>query len=170
MTAHRGESIRLTKLRRRIIAFVGGGVWLTGVLWLVFHHLLQRRTEFGTQASPLEFWWRASHGLFGFATLWTFGLLWGAHVVSAWRSGRHRLSGGAVVIVLTWLAMSGWLLYYLGDDAALNAVSLAHWMTGLTLPALYLAHRVRRRSRNPSACSRSAMLAAHPEQRLWQKR
>lgn len=122
------------------IGIVGSGLWLSGVLWLVFHYFLQRQTDFGLHPHPLEFWWRAAHGLFGFAAVWTFGLLWGRHVVEAWASGRHRRSGGLLVGVLILMSLSGYLLYYLGGDQMIANVSLIHWGLGIALPFLFWLH------------------------------
>jgi hypothetical protein len=138
--------VRLYAGRRWIIYIAGIGVWLTGVLWLVFHDVLQRQTEFGAQPHPLEFWWRAAHGFLSFAAVWTFGLVWGSHVVGAWKTGRHRVSGIAVFAILAWLCVSGYLLYYVGNDKALAVISLAHWVAGLMLPAVFVAHRWFRRT------------------------
>ena len=136
------QPVRLSRSRRITIKTIGSGVWLTGVLWLVFHYFLQRQGDFGPTPHPLEFWWRAAHGFFGFAALWTLGLLWAAHIVGAWNTGRHRASGIAAFAVLTWLSLSGYLLYYLSGDALLAAVSIAHWGVGLALPAIFLIHRL----------------------------
>lgn len=140
------DLIRLSAARRSITYGVGAGLWLTGVLWLIFHYFMQRQTDFGAQPHPLEFWWRASHGFFGFASLWTFGLLWGAHIVGAWKSRRHRLSGGLLFGILVWLTGSGYLLYYLGSDELISTVSLLHWSVGLILPVPFIVHRFTRRT------------------------
>jgi len=145
------ESVRLTAGRRIAVYGVGAGLWLTGVLWLVYHYFLQRQGAFGPGPHPLEFWWRASHGLFGFAALWTLGLLWGAHVVRAWRTRLHRVSGGLLLAVLGVLAVTGYLLYYVGDDSALSAIAIVHWGIGLALPLAFAAHRISRRGSGGSA-------------------
>lgn len=139
------HSVRLHPARRWLTYGVGIGLWTTGVLWLVFHYFLAQQTAFGPAPHPLEFWWRAAHGFFGFASLWTFGLLWSAHIVGAWKSGRHRVSGGAVFVLLAWLIGSGYLLYYLGSDEVIADVSLLHWSVGLVLPVPFLIHRLLRK-------------------------
>lgn len=131
---------------RLTLGVVGSGLWLSGVLWLVFHYFLQRQTDFGPHPHPLEFWWRAAHGLFGFAAVWTFGLLWGRHVVEAWTLGRHRRSGGSLVAVLVLMSLSGYLLYYLGGDRMIATVSMIHWGLGILLPFLFWLHREASRS------------------------
>ncbi|MBI3677640.1 MAG: hypothetical protein HY243_13600 [Proteobacteria bacterium] len=134
--------VRLSRARRWVTYGIGLGLWLTGVAWLVLHYFLQQQGEFGPAPHPLEYWSRAAHGLFGFAALWTFGLLWGAHIVGAWGTRRHRISGTMLLGLLVWLIASGYLLYYLGNDAAISAVALAHWAVGLTLPLPFFAHRI----------------------------
>ncbi len=133
--------VRLPTSRRLVVYCVGFGVWCTGALWLFFHYLLQRQTEFGEQPHPLEFWWRAAHGFFGFASVWTFGLIWGAHVVAGWKSGRRRVSGIILFAILVFLTATGYLLYYLGGDELIATVSLMHWTTGVVLPIAFFAHR-----------------------------
>ena len=76
------RAARLTQRRRWMVYGVGGGLWLTGILWLIFHYFLARETALGPSPNPLEHWWLSLHGLFAFATLWVLGLLWGAHIVN----------------------------------------------------------------------------------------
>lgn len=139
----------LSRRRVRVIYAVGLGVWLTGAAWLVLHYFLQRATPFGTAPHPLEAWMLALHGGFAFLTLWCFGLVWGVHVGARWPGGRRRWSGGALVGLLGWFALSGYLLYYLGDEDWRAATSLAHWVVGLGAPASLLVHRWARGRQTP---------------------
>lgn len=140
------ETPRLTRNRRAIVYSIAGGVWLTGAAWLVLHYFMQRPGEFGPQPNPLEWWSLPAHGLFAFASLWLFGLLWGVHFGAAWRSLRRRVSGIAMFAVFGWLIASGYLLYYLGSDEARSLVALVHWGAGLLAPLPFVLHRfVRRR-------------------------
>jgi hypothetical protein len=82
------------------------------------------------------------HGAFAFAAIWMFGLLWGVHVTAAWPSARRRWSGGGMMGILLWLTVSGYLLYYLGDDTVRSNVAILHWAVGLACPIVYLAHRL----------------------------
>lgn len=135
------EPVRQTEKRRWLIYGIGLGLWASGTLWLVFHYFMQEQGEFGPAPNPLEHWWLAAHGLFGFATLWLLGLLWGRHIVSAWKTGRQRISGGLLFGFLIVLIVSGYLLYYTGGDETRSIVSLIHWTIGLALPLPFLVHR-----------------------------
>ena len=147
MSAVKRQPVRIDRPTRMALLIVGLGAWLSGGLWLLFHFFLTRQGEFGPQASPSEPWWLKLHGAFAFAAIWLFGLVWGVHIRVAWPSSRRRLSGGVLAAVLVWLVLSGYLLYYLGDDTVRSVVSVLHWAIGLACPVLYFLHRVRLRRR-----------------------
>ncbi len=145
---HAVSAARLGVRRRLLIGVTGLGVWGSGVLWLVFHYFLVRPGQFGPEHSPLEPWWLKLHGAFAFLALWTGGLLWALHVVHGWRMHRRRWSGSLLFGVFLLLTASGYLLYYAGDEGPRAGISLVHWIVGLALPLLYLAHRL---ARSPAA-------------------
>jgi hypothetical protein len=120
---------------------MGAGIWLTGAAWVLSHYFLVRNGPFGPAPNPLEFWARATHGAFAFGALWLFGVLWGAHVFDGWRSLRRRWSGSLMFGLSALLVLSGYLLYYLGNDRMIEATSLLHWAIGLASPLVFLAHR-----------------------------
>jgi len=134
----------LSRERRLAVYVVGGGIWLTGAAWLVAHYLLARSGPFGPNPHPLEFWSRATHGAFGFAFLWLIGVLWNVHIPAGWRSFKRRWSGSLMFGVAGWLVVSGYLLYYLGNDQVISAVSVLHWSVGLASAGIFLFHRLAR--------------------------
>ncbi len=138
---------RLTRARRLLIYSVGAGLWLSGALWLVFHYFVHSAGAFGATRHPLEPWWLALHGGFAFASLWLLGLLWGVHIMAGWTSAQRRWSGGSVLATLGVLVVSGYLLYYAGDDTLRAGTSILHWTLGLALPTVFIVHRGVRRSR-----------------------
>jgi hypothetical protein len=147
VVGHHAAPLRLSRRRRYFVYVVGSGLWLSGVLWLVFHYFLPSKGEFGPTPNPLEPWWLRLHAAMAFAAIWTCGLVWGVHVVAGWRTGRHRLSGAVTLGVLGWLIASGYLLYYLVDDQWRLIAAWAHWLAGLGLPLLFIVHRARGRQR-----------------------
>jgi hypothetical protein len=132
---------RLSRQRRILVYAIGLGVWASGAIWLVLHNFFMRETAFGPSPHPLEFWSRAAHGAFAFGALWLFGLLWAIHVPQAWRSLRRRWSGTLMFGLFLWLAVSGCLLYYAGDEWLLATATLLHWVVGLAAPVLFGVHR-----------------------------
>ena len=135
------EPVRLKRGRRWLTYGIGLGLWLTGAAWLIYHYFLRTETAFGPAENPLTHWWLAAHGLFAFASLWLFGLLWGQHIVGAWKSGRHRITGSLLFSLLVALIGSGYLLYYAGGDETRSIVSLLHWIVGLAIPLPFFVHR-----------------------------
>ncbi len=141
------KSARFPQSERWALYIIGIGVWLSGGLWLVFHYSFVERGEFGPKIHPLEPWWLKLHGAFAFASIWIFGLLWGAHISRASPGSRRRWSGGALTAVFAWLIVSAYLLYYVGDDTARSIISALHWGIGLASPACFGFHRIRLRKR-----------------------
>lgn len=136
------------------------GLWASGLLWLLFHYLLRKQGAFGSEPHPLEPLWLKVHGAFAFAGLFMFGLIWGAHVVNGWSTGRRRWSGGAVIGLVLVLTLTGYLLYYAGDDGIRGAVSLTHWLVGLGGLAVFLLHRFARDGESRRQSSGRRRLAA----------
>ena len=132
---------------------VCGGLWLSGALWLLFHYLVPRPAEFGATPHPLEAWWLTAHGAFAFIAIFTFGLLWGVHVIPGWKTMRRRPSGIGAVVAVVWLMLTGYLMYYLAGEQPRLVVTTLHWTVGLATPLLFVYHGLRapsvRRVRQP---------------------
>ena len=141
------SAIRLSPPQRLILYTVGVGLWASGVLWLLFHSGVGHHDEFGLARHPLEPWCLALHGAFAVGGTWTFGWLARAHIVRGWSAKRRRRSGSLLVGLVVWLVVSGYLLYYLGDERLRSITSLFHWSIGLMMPLAFVLHRVRAGSR-----------------------
>ncbi|TXH04225.1 MAG: hypothetical protein E6R07_09830 [Nevskiaceae bacterium] len=141
-------SMRLSRRRRITLTVIAGGTWLSGLLWLMFHYFLARPGDFGVTPHPLEPWWLRLHGAFAFAAIWLLGLMSGVHIVRGWSGRRHRLSGAMLVVSFGWLIVTGYLLYYVGNDNARAVLSPAHWVFGVAAPLAYIAHRYGNRRRH----------------------
>lgn len=146
MRPGRRPPARISRRRRLIVHGAGLGLWLSGVLWLLSHHVFVPEGEFGPTHRAADAWLLAAHGAFGFAALWVFGLLWGVHIPAGWAQGRRRPTGAALSAVIGLLAGTGWALYYCGDEALRPAVSRVHWVLGLAAPVALILHRRRRKS------------------------
>src|SRR5689334_19626902 len=145
---HRGvyvqrASPRLSSRHERLAWIILGITWASGVLWLVFHYFLQQPGEFGPLPHPLEGWWLRLHGAGAFATLWLLGLLWGVHMTRAWSLAQRRRSGLSMGITAGVLVLSGFALYYGGEDLRASA-AVVHWGLGLATLPLALLHMRRR--------------------------
>ncbi|USI74808.1 hypothetical protein [Sphingomonas morindae] len=139
--------MRLRPGRRHMLQAVLLMLWTSGLLWLVAHHWLVRPGDYGPQPSPLEPWCLRAHGLAALGTTGFIGLLWAVHIEPGWALRRRRWSGGLVFASALLLIASGYLLYYVGDEATRATLSLAHWSLGLAALPLFLLHRVAPRRR-----------------------
>lgn len=139
-------ALRLSSTVRRLIYLIGLGAWLTGVLWLLLHDFFMQTSEFGMAPHPLEPWSLRAHAAFAFAAIWLFGLLSAAHLQKGWSSRRKRYSGVALASAFVVLILTGYLLYYVGDEHARALLSVLHWVLGVVAPLAYAVHRLRRKA------------------------
>jgi hypothetical protein len=132
--------IRLGTNQRRWAYTSFAVLWLSGVLWLVFHYFFQVQGDFGPRPHPLESWWLKLHGLAMMLTLLTLGTLIIHHLQRAWQIRKNRLAGAALAIVFGWLGITGYALFYFSSDANQSWLPLVHWLPGLLLPLVLVLH------------------------------
>jgi len=123
--------------------FLYGGVsllWLTGLIWLLFHYFGVHQNDVGGTNSPIEPLMMKIHGAAAMGILLVIGALVSAHIRRGWALKRNRLSGVIITSTFGLLTVSGWALYYVGDERARNVVSIAHWVVGLALPLIVVFH------------------------------
>jgi hypothetical protein len=124
----------------RSVYAVSAGIWVSGVLWLLFHYFFVRETEFGPAHHPLEHWCLVAHGAMAFACLWLMGFMWATHIPRRWRLRRHRKTGGVLFGTMALLIVSGFLLYYPPVDEWHAPTAIVHWVIGIAMPFTLLAH------------------------------
>jgi hypothetical protein len=134
------RSAKLARWQIWLLALSGTGLWLSGAAWLLLHYFGQGQGAFGPETNPAEPWMMKAHGLFLIPALLGIGGMFVAHIPKGWSHNRQRIVGIALCITLALLIVSGYLLYYLGDDTARSWTGLAHWELGLGLPAIFLWH------------------------------
>lgn len=155
------RSARLAAWQIRLLIVSGTTLWLSGAVWLLLHYYGQVEGDFGAESHPLEPWMLKLHGLALIPSLLGFGGLFVAHVPKGWRDRNRRLVGITLTALVCLLILSGYLLYYVGNDAARSWTSLLHWGFGLSLPVVFLWHYVgrneaRRRRRNRRTSRRNS--------------
>jgi hypothetical protein len=134
------ERTRLGELHKIFLYGATGLLWLSGLVWVLFHYFGVHQGEFGEVRSPLEPWSLKIHGAAAMAFLLVLGSLISGHIRRGWALKRNRLSGVIVTSTCGVLILSGWILYYLATENVRNAVSLIHWIVGLLLPLLIYLH------------------------------
>ena len=80
------------------------------------------------------------HGAAVVAMLIAAGAMSAHHVRRGWLLRRNRVSGGSVIGLLAVLIVTGYALYYLVTDATQSAISITHWVIGIALVPMLIAH------------------------------
>jgi hypothetical protein len=141
--------LRTAKLARwqvQLLSISGAVLWLTGAAWLLLHYFGRVQGQFGPQANPLEPWLLRLHGLTMIAALLGVGSLLVVHIRKGWNYRTQRVLGVVLSSAVGLLILSGYLLYYVGDEDLRNWVSIVHWAIGLGAPIAFILHYTRRRS------------------------
>ena len=161
------DGVRLTSRHRLFVYGSSALLFLTGTAWLVAHAWMRVDGEFGDMPHPLERWSLQAHGAVAMLFLMALGSLVRGHIPAGWRSKRSRLSGATMVAASATLIVSGWCLYYVGDDEVRAFTSQVHWLLGLAGPIIVGAHVLGRRSAAVSSAEaqRNTRDAREPDSR-----
>ncbi|MFN3716784.1 MAG: hypothetical protein ACK4R8_08685 [Thiobacillus sp.] len=155
--------IRLAPGHKRLVYAVFALLWTSGALWLAFHYFFAVEGDFGPEPHPLEKWWLRLHGLAAMFALVASGSLAASHMRLAWTQKKNRATGLPMLAHITWLAATGYALYYFSTDANATWLPLLHWVAGLALPFALAVHLVagRRRARRRAAPAHQPAARAH---------
>jgi hypothetical protein len=138
------SKVRLRKdvlgpLQKNIFYAISVLLWLTGAVWLYFRYAMDAQEEFGFQSHPSQSVVLQIHGAvaIGFCIILGSSLY---HIRPGWKKKLQRLSGVLLLTVCAILILTGWGLYYLGDEQIRNLTSLTHSLLGVFLPVLIFFH------------------------------
>lgn len=152
-TGRRGVSVSLA-LTALLLA--------SGLAWLVLDTAFAVEGEFGPAKHPLQAWMLRAHGAFAMAMLVAFGSLLPNHVLPLWNARRNRGAGVVLLALMLGLALTGYLLYYLGDEVWRAFIAQMHWIAGVALALgfpLHMALGKRATALRKRARSRAAEVA-----------
>jgi hypothetical protein len=134
---------RLARWHEWSIYSLFGLLLATGVAWLVFDKWVRVAGEFGEEHHPAEHLLIILHGIGAYAFLVIAGALIPVHVKVGWSMAKNRTSGITLAAILGFLALTALGLYYVGDEAARDWSSLAHWAIGIVALPILLIHVLR---------------------------
>ena len=134
------RSAKLARWQIWLLTLSGGILWLTGAAWLLLHYYGQVEGEFGLETNPLEPWILRLHGLVLIPALLGFGGLFVVHMPKGWKDKRQRNIGVGLTALVAVLILTGYFLYYVGDDALRSWSSITHWGIGLATPIIFIWH------------------------------
>lgn len=133
----RPESIRLKPFHRYLLYSVLALLFLSGAGWAYLNYLVPLPGEFELAAKSSLI---RVHGAAAMATLVLIGTVLTAHVRFAWRAGRNRTNGILFLSALGILTVTGYGLYYAGDERLRAWTGWIHLSVGLALPLLLVIH------------------------------
>ena len=137
---------RLAALQRRLLHTALAVLLASGVYWALIHYL-------GARAWLSEPLLMRIHGAAAMAALVLVGGLVPAHVTIGWALRRNQSSGIALLIACGLLTVTGYLLYYIGNEAARDLSSYAHLALGIVLPVALGAHLTANPSSQPASAA-----------------
>ncbi len=143
-------------MRRLVSARILAGVvycslllWCSGIAWIVLHYFFPTVSEFGSTPNPWEPTVIRVHGVLALLTIFLLGWIGSTHVSLRWHQWRTHLHGPIMVVIAIALAITGYALYYVVDDAPRHAVSVTHEVIGALAIIAALMHFRKRSSNKP---------------------
>ncbi len=135
----RRNSVKLSSRHKFWLYNVTALLYLTGIVWAWLHYFSTPPEEFAPQ-SAIEPWMLKLHGAGAMVLLFILGTLLTGHVRFAWHARRNRPNGIAMLAFLGFLVLSGYGLYYFGDERLRSWTSWSHLIVGVALPGMIIFH------------------------------
>ncbi len=153
--------MHLSRWHERWLYAIAAWIFLSGLGWLTDHYLFGGSAEFGDAHAASEPLWLRLHGAAAMAGLVVFGSLLPGHIARAWRLRANHRSGLFMLGLMLLLVLTGYALYYFGDEETRPWISMVHWLAGIVAGVGLLLHvRLGKRlMRKPRAVALSELVA-----------
>jgi len=161
----RPNGIKLSWLHQAALYGAFLVLYFSGVSWYVLHDGLALLGELPEDlSSPLPPFLLQIHGGAAMVALLVLGSLMPQHIKWAWTGKMNRGTGLLMLATQTLLVVTGYALYYAGDEAMRNFASGLHLVIGVGFPLLLLWHILegRRRAALLKAAGRVRRAATFP--------
>jgi hypothetical protein len=139
MTIVQRPPMRLGKRHEFCVYAIGVLLLLSGLGWLIAHYFFAPLEEFGATAAPSEPWWLRIHGAAAMGGSIVLGSLFPGHVARSWAL-RQNFSSGMLILSVVILLLTGYGLYYAGDEDTRPWISLVHWILGIAASGVLILH------------------------------
>lgn len=137
---------RLPRAQRWLVYASSALLLITGLAWAFVHYFGDAAGLDSRAAPAFNAFMMKLHGGAAMAVLILFGTLLTRHVPMGWSGRQNRTSGVATLLIASALIVSGYLLYYTGDETYRQLASELHLGAGLVFAVLLTVHlQVRRR-------------------------
>lgn len=136
----RGAHGRMPRRTRATVYIIIGGLWLSGVLWLLLDQFFAQVGPFGPTPNRAEPAVLLIHGVVAIVAMYVLGWISLRHVVRWWQGGLRRVSGASLSTCLVLLIVSGFALFFVSDDRWQRAAALSHDVFGLFVTVFGIQH------------------------------
>lgn len=124
---------------RRLFYLVCLVLFITGAVWAWVQHRDQSG-DASEAARNLKVWATRLHGYAALGFVFIFGMVVPVHVRHSWHAKKNRKNGVFFLCAVSVLTLSGYSLYYVGEEGLRNALSNVHLWLGLAGPVLLVWH------------------------------
>jgi len=135
---------------------------VTGAYWALLHYA-------GLHPYASEALLMKLHGAAAMAALVAIGSVLPAHLPTGWAARHSRKSGALMLAGSGLLAVTGYVLYYAGNEATRQVASYVHLALGLAVPLVLGIHLQAKSTRQPATLV-VASQPPHHQQELAQWR
>jgi hypothetical protein len=133
------RGLQLSRRHRATLFAVSAVLLITGALWARLHQL-DENAPASEGLRRVNRWLMEMHGLTAVGFVLLLGTLLPGHVRRAWRARKNRGNGAFFLTAVASLTISGYALYYLGDENWRRAASWFHLWLGVAAPLLLFWH------------------------------
>jgi magnesium-transporting ATPase (P-type) len=133
------RGFQISRRHRLTLYAVSLTLFLSGVCWAWIHHL-DEAGRAGEDLVKLKQPLIAVHGFSAMAFVLLLGTLLAGHVRRAWHARKNWKNGVFFLAAISLLTLSGYALYYLGDENWRNAAGHFHLWLGVMAPAFLVLH------------------------------
>ena len=133
------RAFQISPRHRRILHVVSLGLLFSGAGW-AWVHGLDEQGNAGVTLRDLKPWLMKAHGFAAVGFVLLLGTLLTTHIRRSWHARKNRSNGAFFLGAVSLLSISGYALYYVGDETLRNAASQLHLWLGLSSPILLFWH------------------------------
>lgn len=137
----RRDPLRFSRRLRWWFYSVFAALFISGAAWLAIL-LTQRSSDAESSIHPAQPTLMKLHGAAAMAALFLLGVLLPLHIRRGWKAGRNRSTGSVLIALCALLIVSGYALYYVGDEHTRHLSAVIHDALGVIFPASLAWHIV----------------------------
>jgi hypothetical protein len=133
------RGLQLSRRHRWSLYVTGLALLISGLAWARLHRLDEAGNLNGAWRE-IKLWLMTTHGFAALGFVLLLGTLLPVHVRHSWHARRNRANGAFFLSSVSILTLTGYALYYLGDEKLRALCSDVHFWLGAVIPLLLIWH------------------------------